>query len=323
MAMNRRDLLKGFVAIALPGSLVVGLTSNSKPSTSGPSERSFLKSVGKGLKKRVEDNYNNYLDNEKQLDRTSKTESLENKAERSVEPRNPVEPKYTGAKPSEVYLIAPGDTLGEIAERVDVDMKDLMRYNNIKNPGEINFWEFLYLKPNVKLKNSEEVLLTTQALYGEAANQPRDARRMIAQVPRNRARQSKKGYKKTALGNLRQKSIFSQWDKKKRKGNEAWKQIHRNASLNEYQNIVLQRCFHDALFAINGGRLGIPNGDEDLIVAYHDNRTDYKKLTTSKKRGEKDKAYWRSLVQISPKSLKGIDTGKLTFYKHKAGFRDK
>ncbi len=172
----------------------------------------------------------------------------------------------------------------------------MKKYNNIKDINKIYPWKVLSLKPNVSLKNPNEVIALTQKVYAEAANQPSRARKLIPRVALNRV--GRKGYPKTLLSVLGQRAAGKNkyaFSCANDGGNHPWKQIMGKIKMNSNDRKIVQDCFKDVISVLNGEETCICR--ENDIEAYHDTSTTYEYLT-SEARGKKDRAYWQSLEEV-------------------------
>jgi len=159
--------------------------------------------------------------------------------------------------------------------------------------------------------SQEDKKLVTNILYGEAANQSRLGRKIIARMTLNRERELEypSNIKDVIYDHL---AISCIKDKK----NKNWKQATVELPRNGYQEMIYQRCGEDANSILNGERLGIPFEDE--IIAYHDTSIKYEDLVAKekkiqekwKKKGKRWDGFWMHLEPV-------IKEGDLIFYKEK------
>ena len=146
------------------------------------------------------------------------------------------------------------------------------------------------------------------ALYGEAANQSRLGRKIVAKMILNRV--DNPDYPNNIQGVIFEKNAFSCIKDKK---NKNWEQAIGKLKRNAYEEMVYKRCLQDTQNVLNGERLGIPRENE--IIAYHDVSVKYEDLVAKelelkrkwKEKGKRYDGYWMKLEPVHQE-------GRLIFY---------
>lgn len=157
---------------------------------------------------------------------------------------------------------------------------------NVVAVPEIMAVESAIINPNVskQVYSQEELNEIRNILYAEAANQPRQNRRLIGRTILNRV--ASEDYPNTIYEVIHQRDAFSCINDKI---NKNWKQAIGELERNEYEEKVFKRCQEDAEDVLDGNYENIPREKE--IIAYHDLSVDIEKL-----RQKKD--YWKGLEEV-------------------------
>ena len=64
--------------------------------------------------------------------------------------------KKTDTKQPDTYTVQAGDSLGKIAQKLGISLKELMEINNIKNPDDIREGQVLKLSKNARIKETNK-----------------------------------------------------------------------------------------------------------------------------------------------------------------------
>tara|TARA_B100001971_G_C18060266_1_gene467545 strand:- start:141 stop:860 length:720 start_codon:yes stop_codon:yes gene_type:complete len=132
--------------------------------------------------------------------------------------------------------------------------------------------------------SEKELEETRNILYAEAANQPRENRRLIGRTILNRV--ASKNYPNTIQDVIYQTNAFSCI---KDSENKNWKQAIGKLDRNEYEDMIYERCEKDAKDVLDGKKEGVKREDE--IIAYHDISVKIKDL-------RKDRDFWKSVEEV-------------------------
>jgi spore germination cell wall hydrolase CwlJ-like protein len=133
------------------------------------------------------------------------------------------------------------------------------------------------VKINQFKRNYNENILTN-IIYAEAANQPKEARELVAETIINRVYSP--DYPHSLRGVIYQNGAFGSI------GSENWKKASNRRKRNDHEEKAYQQCRREAIDVIHGKKLGIPREDE--ITAFY---------SGSKPKGK----YWESLEVVANK----------------------